>query len=426
VKRDEALAILGLPPAATVIEINQAHHDLVRKWHPDRFQGEPARQAKAERRFKEITEAFQTLVSERHRFEAMARNAEAAATRVPPPSSTHLVRYAPHEHWTKRQSQAHSREQKPSARRTPGPGLWQRLSGSRVAWLVVLIGIGGAGWLLKPKAPAQYGALAVPSRQGAGIDASPAGRRSARSDSSSRTAPGRGHTSTTRTGGATGPVPPDHAASSPTTRAAGLTLNSRPSGATSSLGTEPGRPDLRALSMEERTAVESACLHARLEEGAAGYHRCLGEQMAEILAGPRRPDLSLWDEEEREAMLSACAHTRTTGGPAAYNRCLAEQVIQLATTPRPSLTALSSEERDGIESACAATRRNDGAAAYNRCLTDQLAQLSVERGRPDLSSLSAEERASVESTCLDARLTEGAAAYDRCLVREVSRRKGGP
>lgn len=422
-KRDEALVILGLPPTATADEIDQAHHDLIRKWHPDRFQGDQSRQAKAERRFKEITEAFQTLVSERHRFEEMARKAEAAAARVPP-ASAHIVRYAPQEHWTKRQSHAHTRQHRPSA--GARPGLWQRVSGSRVAWLVVLIAIGGAGWMLKPRARAAYSAIPMPSRRGAGIDSTPAGRRSPRTDSGSRTASGRGHTSTTRTGGATGPVPRDHAASSLTTRAAELTLTPRPSGAPSPLGAEPGRPDLRALSMEERTAVESACLHARLEQGAAGYHRCLGEQMADILAGPRRPDLSLWDEEERGAMLSACAHTRTTSGPAAYNRCLADQVIQLATTPRPSLTALSSEEQDGIESACASIRRNDGAAAYNRCLTDQLAQLTVARGRPDLSSLTSEERAAVESTCLDARLTEGAAAYDRCLVREVSRRKREP
>jgi len=53
--------VLGLPKEATVEDIKRQHRDLVNVWHPDRFEGNPRLQKKAEENMAEINAAYDTL-----------------------------------------------------------------------------------------------------------------------------------------------------------------------------------------------------------------------------------------------------------------------------------------------------------------------------------------------------------------------------
>jgi len=58
-----ALRVLDLHPAADRKEIKQAYLDLVRVWHPDRFQGDERLREKACWRLSEINAAYQLLTA---------------------------------------------------------------------------------------------------------------------------------------------------------------------------------------------------------------------------------------------------------------------------------------------------------------------------------------------------------------------------
>ncbi len=58
---DEALALLDLRGIPTLQEIRAARKLQLKVWHPDRFQNDPAVHAEAERRTKNINEAYETL-----------------------------------------------------------------------------------------------------------------------------------------------------------------------------------------------------------------------------------------------------------------------------------------------------------------------------------------------------------------------------
>jgi|GEM_PF-1800972 len=60
-KRDEHLATLGLAPTASWDEITQAYKDLMRVWHPDRFQGDERLCKKAEAQAQRINNAMSEL-----------------------------------------------------------------------------------------------------------------------------------------------------------------------------------------------------------------------------------------------------------------------------------------------------------------------------------------------------------------------------
>jgi hypothetical protein len=74
---DECLRTLMLGPAATSEEIRQAYLDMVRVWHPDRFQSDPRLRQVAEERLRAINQAYMVL-----RGPVSAR---AAAEEAPPP-----------------------------------------------------------------------------------------------------------------------------------------------------------------------------------------------------------------------------------------------------------------------------------------------------------------------------------------------------
>ena len=59
--RAHYLAILGLPPEATAQEIAMAYKDLIRVWHPDRFQHDKRLQLRAENETKKINDAMERI-----------------------------------------------------------------------------------------------------------------------------------------------------------------------------------------------------------------------------------------------------------------------------------------------------------------------------------------------------------------------------
>ncbi|MBW1676206.1 MAG: J domain-containing protein [Deltaproteobacteria bacterium] len=55
--------ILELRPEASIDEAKQAYKDMVNIWHPDRFLTNPRLEQKAEKKLKEINQAYETLSS---------------------------------------------------------------------------------------------------------------------------------------------------------------------------------------------------------------------------------------------------------------------------------------------------------------------------------------------------------------------------
>ncbi len=54
--------ILELHHAATEAEARQAYKDIVNVWHPDRFYSNPRLKQKAEKKLKEVNEAYETIM----------------------------------------------------------------------------------------------------------------------------------------------------------------------------------------------------------------------------------------------------------------------------------------------------------------------------------------------------------------------------
>jgi hypothetical protein len=58
---ERAYATLGLAPGASPDEIKARYKALVRKWHPDRYESDPAGQAEAAQQMRTINHAYQVL-----------------------------------------------------------------------------------------------------------------------------------------------------------------------------------------------------------------------------------------------------------------------------------------------------------------------------------------------------------------------------
>jgi curved DNA-binding protein CbpA len=71
-------SVLDLKPGATTEELREAYRSLVRVWHPDRFTGDPAFQARAQEKLKQINLAYEFLIAlERNKEQTVkARNSE--------------------------------------------------------------------------------------------------------------------------------------------------------------------------------------------------------------------------------------------------------------------------------------------------------------------------------------------------------------
>ena len=83
---EQCFQILGLSSGATNDQIRQAHRDLVKVWHPDRFAHDVRLQKQAEEKLKAINEAYDFLMGShpqaaRAQAPAGARSAQPKARR---------------------------------------------------------------------------------------------------------------------------------------------------------------------------------------------------------------------------------------------------------------------------------------------------------------------------------------------------------
>jgi hypothetical protein len=69
------LEVLGLEPGATKKQLDLAYRDLVKVWHPDRFESDPALRLKAQEKLRELNVAY----------EGLRRSGIPPADPVPPP-----------------------------------------------------------------------------------------------------------------------------------------------------------------------------------------------------------------------------------------------------------------------------------------------------------------------------------------------------
>src|SRR5579871_1100241 len=81
--RTDCCSVLGVSPHASWEVVRQAYRDLVRVWHPDRFQSDPELQRKAEQQLRKINEAYFAL-RDAEPLEA-AEAPRPAAPPAPPP-----------------------------------------------------------------------------------------------------------------------------------------------------------------------------------------------------------------------------------------------------------------------------------------------------------------------------------------------------
>jgi DnaJ-class molecular chaperone len=75
---------LGVGPEVPEIELRTAYRDLVRVWHPDRFENDPRLRSKAERKLQEINSAYAEMrerrVQQRFRTDCYPPRAAQAST----------------------------------------------------------------------------------------------------------------------------------------------------------------------------------------------------------------------------------------------------------------------------------------------------------------------------------------------------------
>ncbi len=75
--------ILGVQYDASPLEVKEAYRDLVKVWHPDRFRNENQRlQQRANKKLKEINDAFEKLKSVGFRYEDISGSKSSKAHRT--------------------------------------------------------------------------------------------------------------------------------------------------------------------------------------------------------------------------------------------------------------------------------------------------------------------------------------------------------
>lgn len=179
---------------------------------------------------------------------------------------------------------------------------------------------------------------------------------------------------------------------------------------------EQGRQSRVALTRDERSSLELACIISK-SQGPAAYDDCVNGQLRQLASAPRTPSMTSLSYDEKSAIELACITTKSEG-PASYNRCLASQIRELESGIRqPSMSGLSYDEKSAIELACITTK-SGGAARYNRCLSRQLEELQSAPRTPNLDGLSYQEKSSIQLACITEK-SNGAAAYNRCLTMQL-------
>ena len=88
------LKVLGLGPDATKKQIDQAYRDLVKVWHPDRFESDPGLRLKAQEKLRELNDAYAALRRPRifPRFTARAQTPPTSSSERPATPETRSTR----------------------------------------------------------------------------------------------------------------------------------------------------------------------------------------------------------------------------------------------------------------------------------------------------------------------------------------------
>jgi curved DNA-binding protein len=97
VKFQDYYELLGVPRNASEDDIKKAYRKLALKWHPDRHQTES--KAKAEEKFKQISEAYEVLsdANTRKRYDALGENWKHGQEFTPPPGGGGFRQMSPEE-----------------------------------------------------------------------------------------------------------------------------------------------------------------------------------------------------------------------------------------------------------------------------------------------------------------------------------------
>jgi DnaJ-class molecular chaperone len=97
VKFQDYYELLGVPRTAPEEDIKKAYRKLALKWHPDRHQAES--KAKAEEKFKQISEAYEVLsdAGTRKRYDALGQNWKHGQEFTPPPGGGGFRQMSPEE-----------------------------------------------------------------------------------------------------------------------------------------------------------------------------------------------------------------------------------------------------------------------------------------------------------------------------------------
>lgn len=90
--REYWLKVLALGPEATRKQIDLAYRDLVKVWHPDRFESDPALRLKAEEKLRELNDAYDALRRPRI-FPRFSARAQTPPTPSPEGQATSQTRY---------------------------------------------------------------------------------------------------------------------------------------------------------------------------------------------------------------------------------------------------------------------------------------------------------------------------------------------
>ncbi len=108
--------ILGVAYTATDAEVKKAYHALAKEYHPDNFADDPVKGELANRKMREINEAYERIVADRER--GIRGPAAYAAPPPPPPPPRSTATAAPTGGPTFRRDRAEERHRRKEAERT--------------------------------------------------------------------------------------------------------------------------------------------------------------------------------------------------------------------------------------------------------------------------------------------------------------------
>jgi hypothetical protein len=369
--------LLGISPTASDAEVATAYRDLVKVWHPDRFQHEPPRlQALAQEKLKSINLAYEQIQKSRPRAGRKSTRSAAQQTQQhkdhhyrapsgdPPPGNS-------------RDSNTAATREKSTVRKAP------HTSSSIRVWLIVVAGVvllrgfiavvGADRYTTQPPEPTQVG----DGSSGSGV---PAANKLPEATTSTWQSP-EPKTSEPKELKSDGLSPgPDRQRPAPLS-----TVQNTPDASDSPAGASPASSDLvlQDLDSDQQASIESVCGYDKYVKGPVAYDRCVKRHLGALNkhANQQLPDLDPLSSDERASIESVCGYDKYVTGPVAYDRCLRRQLALLKASPRaPALSGLSSNERASIESVCGYDKYVRGPVAYHRCLTRQLEALKKYKG----------------------------------------------